>query len=397
MFAGTIWSAENLGGDAALPLALLFDLLKHPPCLPIGEVEPVGLRDMLKRPLPRMLPEDEPPFAAHQLRGDILVGRGVSKDGGDVDPALVGKRVLADDRPGTLRDHARAPGDQPRDLLQAGEVVAVDAALHPQGDEHLLERRVPGTLADAVDGGVELERPGGRGRDGVGRRKPEVVVAVDAEREGGSIEDPGDNRMDLKRREAPDRIRKTDDISTAFDAPGIHLHQKRRVGPRGVLGSESHLQAVVGGELHHVEGGVKHLFTGLAVLVPDVEVRGGDEDADHIHVAVERRLDIGLERPCQAADPGVKAAVRDGGDTLLLCRRYHRKPGLDHLHTDLVERSGDRRLLITGERDAGSLLPVSQRYITDLDMPRFHGFHLQGKCLRSPPSGAPLAGGRGRG
>ncbi len=112
---------------------------------------------------------------------------------------------------------------------------------------------------------------------------------------------------------------------------------------------------------------------GAFVFVPDVEVRGRDEDADHINVAVEGRLDIRLERPCKAADPGVQIAVRDRGDAFLLRRRHHGKPGLDHLHADLVKRSCDRYLLITGKRDAGSLLPVSQRYITDLDIPGFHG------------------------
>ncbi len=149
---------------------------------------------------------------------------------------------------------------------------------------------------------------------------------------------------------------------------------------------------MVGGELHHIEGVLEHLLTGLPVLVPDVEVGGGDEDADHVNVAVEGRLDIGLERPCEAADPRVKATPGNGRDTLLLRRRYNRKPGLDHLHADLIERYGDRHLLITGKRDAGSLLPVSQRYITDLDMPRFHGVHPQGRFLRSPPSGVPAGG-----
>ncbi|KAF5035596.1 hypothetical protein DSECCO2_583930 [anaerobic digester metagenome] len=326
-----------------------------------------------------MLPEDEPALAAHQFGEDGLVGRRILKDGGDMDPALVGKGVLADDRPGALRDHARTPGDQPRDLLQAGEIVAVDAAFHPQGDQHLFKRGVPRTLPDAVDGGVELKRPGSRRRDGVCGRKPEIVVAVDTERVMDVAKDPGYDRVDLKRCEASYRIGETDEISAAFCAPGVHLDEERRIGPGGILGREPHLHAVIGGELHHVESIVEHLGAGLSVLVPDVEVGCRYEDADHIHIAVEGRLDVGPERPCKAADPGGEAASRDRGDALFLRRRHHGEPGLDHLHADLIERSCDRHLLITGKRDAGSLLPVSQRYITDLDIPGFHGVHLQGR------------------
>ncbi len=55
-------------------------------------------------------------------------------------------------------------------------------------------------------------------------------MTVDAERVRGRIENPGDDRVDLQRGETPDRIRKTDEISAALDAPGIHLDEERRVG-----------------------------------------------------------------------------------------------------------------------------------------------------------------------
>ena len=67
-----------------------------------------------------------------------------------------------------------ALGLDPRVVRQA---VLADAQRHHE----LFERRVAGALADAVDRALDLAHAALDGREAVGDREPEVVVAVRAE------------------------------------------------------------------------------------------------------------------------------------------------------------------------------------------------------------------------
>ena len=50
-----------------------------------------------------------------------------------------------------------------------------------EGHHDLFQRGVAGPLAEAVDGHLDLARPGGDGRQRVGDGEAQVVVAVDAD------------------------------------------------------------------------------------------------------------------------------------------------------------------------------------------------------------------------
>ena len=67
----------------------------------------------------------------------------------------------------------------------AGDWIAgvVRQAILPDAQRHhdLFERRVAGALADAVDRALDLPHAALDGREAVGDRQPEVVVAVRAE------------------------------------------------------------------------------------------------------------------------------------------------------------------------------------------------------------------------
>ena len=74
---------------------------------------------------------------------------------------------------------------------------------HPDGHDDLLERRVAGPLADAVDRALDLPRAGAQRRQRVRRRQPEIVVAVRAERHLVGARHPIDDR----REEVADLVR----------------------------------------------------------------------------------------------------------------------------------------------------------------------------------------------
>ena len=62
-------------------------------------------------------------------------------------------------------------------------------APHVQRHHDLFERRVAGTLADAVDRALDLARAGLDRGQRVGDRQPEIVVAV--RRQDDAVADPG--------------------------------------------------------------------------------------------------------------------------------------------------------------------------------------------------------------
>ena len=122
-----------------------------------------------------------------RLRGHDLVGQRVLDDAVLVDARLVGEGVAADDRLVGLDREAGQVADQPRGRrdvlgLDAGAEIRELRRPGPQGHDDLLERRVAGALAEAVDRDLDLARAGLDRGERVGRGEPQVVVAVDADR-----------------------------------------------------------------------------------------------------------------------------------------------------------------------------------------------------------------------
>ncbi len=122
-------------------------------------------------------------------------------------------------------------------------------------------------------------------------------------------------------------------ISTA----PVHFKEELHVGARSIFSRETNGEPVVPGKINHLERLFEHGLSGLMVLVPYMPIRGGYEDAHHVHITVNCRLDIPFTRPCQAADPGIKPHPCNRLYTLSLIGRYNGEPGFDHFHPDLIE------------------------------------------------------------
>ena len=133
-----------------------------------------------------------------------LVGQRVLDHAVLVDPRLVGERVAADDRLVRLDREAGQVAHEPR---RRGDLLGLDAAgelrelrrARPEGHDDLLERRVAGALAEAVDRDLDLAGAGLDGGERVRGREPEVVVAVDADGRcvADEVDDPPDERAEL--------------------------------------------------------------------------------------------------------------------------------------------------------------------------------------------------------
>ena len=180
-----------------------------------------------------------------RLRGHDLVGQRVLDHAVLVDAGLVGERVAADDRLVRLDREAGQVADEPRGR---GDLLGLDAAdeirelgrAGPERHDDLLERRVAGPLAEAVDRDLDLARAGLDGGERVRRGEPEVVVAVDADRRvaADEVDDPADERPELRRDRVADGVRDVDRRGAGLDDGLVDLEEEVGVGPRRVLGAE---------------------------------------------------------------------------------------------------------------------------------------------------------------
>ena len=188
---GRAFRPQHQGLDVPVEELLLLvgerlEVLEDAVELELIELEPQRLHALAEGVAPGVLAEHQVAAReAHVLGAQDLVGRVVLEHAVLVDPRLVREGVLAHHRlvardrlPGDARDQARgrieAVGlDVGRDIEERGAGL--------QRHHHFLERAVAGALADAVDGALDLARPGHDRGQAVGDRHPEIVMAVHRE------------------------------------------------------------------------------------------------------------------------------------------------------------------------------------------------------------------------
>ena len=141
---------------------------------------------------------------ADALRRHDLIGRGVLQHAVLVDARLVREGVAPDDRLVRLHVEAGDGGQQfrgPQQQFRGDPVVIRDRVL-PGADRHhdLFQRRVAGTLADAVDRAFHLARAGAEGGDGVGDPQTQIVMVV---RGQNHLLDPRHAIADVRNTSAP--------------------------------------------------------------------------------------------------------------------------------------------------------------------------------------------------
>ncbi len=301
-----------------------------------------------------------------------------------VDPALVGEGVGAHDR---LVGLDREAGQVAHQAAGRRDLLGLDAArelgelrgARPEGHHDLLQRRVAGALAEAVDGDLHLARAGLHGGQGVGRGQAQVVVAVDGD--GGvaadQVVDPADEAPELGRDGVAHRVRDVDRGGAGAHDRLVDLEQELRVGAGGVLGGE--LDLGVAAQLlapvaHPADGLGDGLLAGQLELVLEVDVGGRDEDVQVGPLGDADRLDRPLRIAVAAARQGghrhALRLLRDLVDRLPVAGRGGREAGLDDVHAEADELAGDLQLLGGGQPGAGRLLPVAEGGVEDADRSR---------------------------
>ena len=134
--------------------------------------------------------------------------------------------------------------------------------LHPSRHHHFLERRVAGTLADAVDRALDLTGPARECCQRVGDGQTEVVVTVRAPDHligaRHAADHAGEEVADLVRRRVADRVRQIDRRRTGLNHTFDDAPEELRIAPGRIFGRELHViseRPRQGHRLHRPRGG----------------------------------------------------------------------------------------------------------------------------------------------
>ena len=295
------------------------------------------------------------------------------------------ERVAAHDRLVGLHAVAGQAADQP---ARAGDLTRVDARREAdvglaRAQEHhdLLQRRVAGALAEAVDRALDLARARLQAGEGVRDGQAQVVVAVhgqdDVAQAGDELVQARQERGVLLRHRVADGVRDVDRGRALLERGRDHLGGELDVGAGGVHRAELD---VVDQRAGVRDGGARlaqHVGARGLQLVLDVDVRRRDEGVHARAVGVADGLGGALDvRRMGAREARDDRAVHLLGDPLYgleVAGRRDRESSLDHVDAEPRELLRDLQLLGGVERDARRLLAVSQRGVEDDDAVGVHG------------------------
>src|SRR5207247_452946 len=234
----------------------------------------------------------------------------------------------------------------------------------------LLVRPVARALADPVAGALAQRGPVHDGRQRVGDRLPEVVVAVN--RQGhlpdpaDPLADPGDALAPLPGDRVADGVGDVDRLRPRLDRRRQHVAHVVEVRPRRVLGRELDVLAVALRVPYGVDRRLQHFGPGLPELVLQVDVGGRDERVDPRLPRVLHRLPAAVDvRQPHAREPADRRRVLERADLLgdltrrleVLVRR-DREARLDDVHLEASQLSRHLELLHRVHRAPRRLLAV---------------------------------------
>ena len=294
-----------------------------------------------------------------------------------VDAALVGEGVPPDDGLVVLHREVRRRGDEFRGAGQHGGVDAGGERQHvaPGADRHddLLERGVAGALADAVDGAFDLPRAALEPGQGVGDRKPEVVVAMDGEHGlvgvGHPLADGAENRPVLVGGGKADGVRQVDRRRSGPDRRLDAAAQVLGLGAGRVHRGPFHVLDQVAGLGDGRSDDLQHVLLRLAHLVSEMDRGRRDEGVNARPARPAHRLsgpgDVGADGTGEAGNGSVLDPLGNQRDRLEIAVRGNGKSGLDDVDAHRVQEIGDLDLFLEGHRRAGALLAVAQGGVED--------------------------------
>ena len=312
----------------------------------------------------------------------MLVAARDALDGMDVDAALVRESRLAHPR---LTGVVAQVGDLVHEL---GQLLELRQRLRRHADlaELELERghdagevAVPGALAVAVDGALDVGRAGLQGGDGVGDAKAAVVVGVDPDPGVQLAVGEGGDPRDLARHRAAVGLAEADDVRAGLlrGLPGGEGVFGLVLEPvEAVLGVVDHDLALVLQVADRVGDHREVLVRFHPEDLGDVEQPGLADHADdrgrrveqHPYLLVLLDRHALFARETEAGDLGVLplAAFRLL-EELHVLRVRARPSAFDVVDPEGVQPLGDAQLVGQGEIDAFALRTVAERRVVDLN------------------------------
>ena len=254
------------------------------------------------------------------------------------------------------------------DLARGDAGGQADVGLARREQHHdLLERRVAGALADAVDRALDLARAGLHAGEGVRDRQAEVVVAVhgqhDVAQRGHQLVEAAEEARVLVGHRVADRVRDVDRRRALVDRDLDHLGGELHVGAGRVHRGELDVVDQRARVRDRGAGGALDVLARGLQLVLDVDVARRDERVDArplgLAYGIRGAIDVAGMSARQAGDHRAVDLAGDRPDGLEVTGRGGREAGLDHVDAEAGELVRDLELLAGVQRDARRLLAVA--------------------------------------
>ena len=305
----------------------------------------------------------------------------------------MGEGVLAHDGLVRLHRHVHQGRHEPArgiDALGVDVRLKRNPVMGLQNHRNLLQGGVPRPFADAVDRDLALAGAVQQAGHRVGRRHPEVVVAVGGD--DGLVDSVHvlhqvlDLGAELLRQAIARRVGDVHHSRARLDHRLHHAGEELVVGTAGVLRIEFNVLDVLLRVLDGADGPFQDLFPGGIELVADVRVGGADPGVDPAPLGVLQRLrghvDVLFHGPRQRADRGPGHRLGDLHHRVEITRRGNRETGLDDVHAEELQGLGDLDLLHGVQLTSRDLFPVAERGVEYVH-PVAHRSISSGRSLRT--------------
>ena len=186
------------------------------------------------------------------------------------------------------------------------------------------------------------------------------------------------------------RIREIQGGGPGLDDRGKNLDHVIQVAPGGVHGRKLHVGGVAAGVLHRGHRHLQHLFPGLAHLVLQMDVGGGNKGVNPgiggLLDGLPAGVDVLGESPGQAGDLRSPDFPGHRPHRLEIPRGRKGETGLDDIHVEEFQVPGDLQFFVHVEIGAGGLFPVPQGRIEDKNfMCHMKTFLFLVEAVRAPP------------
>ena len=239
---------------------------------------------------------------------------------------------------------------------------------------NLLERRVAGPLADAVDRHLDLAGSADHAFERVGRRHAQIVMAMGRNDRAVDVGHMLDKIPDLAgvllRQAIARRIGNVDDRRPSPDHGLDHAREVLVVGTPGVFGIELDVLDILFRMPDGRHGPLDDLLRRGIELVIDMRVRHADARMYPLVLGqsqrVGRHVDIVLHGPRQRADRRPGNGLRYLPDRIEVAGARHGKAGLDDIHAQRLKRPSHFHFFDRIELAAGNLFPVAQRRVENV-------------------------------